>query len=77
MDYLQTLWDPAISIRYVTFKYDIEVDMWGYQWILKDLEMESIEDLMIHKPVNIMDYKVKQFENMDFRWSRLSGEIMI
>ena len=23
--------------------------------------MESIEDLMIHKPVNIMDYKVKQF----------------
>ena len=44
--------------------------------MLKDLEMESIEDLMIHKPVNVMDYKVKQFwENMDFRL-RLFGEIM-
>ena len=34
--------------------------------MLKDLEMESIEDLMIHKPVNIMDYKVKQFWNYGF-----------
>ena len=34
--------------------------------MLNDLDMESIEDLMIYKPVNIMDYKVKQFWKYGF-----------
>ena len=34
--------------------------------MLKDLEMESSEDQMIEKPVNIVDCKAKQFWNYGF-----------
>ena len=49
-----------ILIKHVIFKIDTKIDLRNVETISvsNDLEMESIEDSMIHRYVNIVDSEV-------------------